>query len=356
VPFVFVEWLCERVSHLLERWAFLDILGHAGRLTIFIALIFYFMKADERRMQSENQRKAKHYQTWQIINTAQGKPGSGGRIREHFQDFERSLLAKGNTKKHVMQTLHRIKTVIEGCKFAIWVDLQPSKVQNYLVSLRNSKDGISASTFNYYLKSVKQFCRWMLQDRRASISPLEHLKCETIRKVVDEESPRRALEIDELRWLLEVTRVGSKRFGMTGYERYLLYRLTAETGLRAKELRNLRVSSFDFDNLTVCVSGEYTKNKREVVQQLRRETAEELKEFFLDKLPTVKAFGGSRKQLTDKTANMLKADLADADIPYIVDGLYFDFDALRHQTGTLLTAGGFTQRLLSQSCDIATSI
>ena len=54
----------------------------------------------------------------------------------------------------------------------------------------------------------------------------------------------------------------------------------------------------------------------------------------------VKAFGGTYKQLTDKTADMLKADLADANIPYVVDGLYFDFHALRHQTGTLLAASG----------------
>jgi len=251
-------------------------------------------------------------------------------LREHLQDFEKSLLAKGNTKKHALQTVQRVKAVIEGCKFAAWSDIQPSKVQNYIASLRDSRNGTSAATCNYYLKCTKQLCKWMVQDRRASESPLEHLKCETVRKVVDEKHPRRALEIDELRRLLEVTRVGPKRFGMTGYERYLLYRLTAETGLRAKELRSLRASSFDFDNLTVCVSGEYTKNKREALQQLRRETAEELKEFFSEKLPTVKAFGGSNKQLTDKTADMLKADLADADIPYVVDGLYFDFHALRH--------------------------
>jgi hypothetical protein len=89
------------------------------------------------------------------------------------------------------------------------------------------------------------------------------------------------------------------------------------------------------------------------VQQLRQETAEELKEFFLGKLPTVRAFGGSNKQLTDKTADMISADLADADIPYVVDGLYFDFHALRHQTGTLL-AGEFTRKLLSRLCDTVT--
>jgi hypothetical protein len=31
------------------------------------------MEADERRMEAENQRKAKHYQAWQAINAAQGK-------------------------------------------------------------------------------------------------------------------------------------------------------------------------------------------------------------------------------------------------------------------------------------------
>ena len=86
VLFIFPEWFCERLSYLLGRWAFLDILGHVGRLTILIAVIFYFMEADERRMESENQRKAKHYQAWQVINAAHGKPGSGGR-RDALQDL-----------------------------------------------------------------------------------------------------------------------------------------------------------------------------------------------------------------------------------------------------------------------------
>jgi hypothetical protein len=127
---------------------------------------------------------------------------------------------------------------------------------------------------------------------------------------------------------------------MTGYERYLLYRLSAETGLRAKELRSLKICSFDFDNLIVRVSGANTKNKREAVQPLRLDTAEELKRFFSGKMPNLKAFGGTHKKLTKRTAAMLQADLAEAKIPYVVDGLYFDFHALRHQTGTLLAASG----------------
>ena len=81
LPFIFPEWLCEWVSYLLGKWAFLDILGHVGRLTILIAVIFYFMEADERR-------KVRHYQAWQIINASRGQIGSGGRL-EALQDLNR---------------------------------------------------------------------------------------------------------------------------------------------------------------------------------------------------------------------------------------------------------------------------
>ena len=119
-----------------------------------------------------------------------------------------------------------------------------------------------------------------------------------------------------------------------------LYRLTAETGLRANELRSLKIASFDFDNLTVTVSAEFTKNGQEAVQSLRVDTATELKEFFKKKLPDTKAFGGTYKKLTPRTSMMLQADLADSGIPYVKDELYFDFHSLRHQTGTLLAASG----------------
>jgi len=61
------------VSWALSHWALLDVLEHLGTFSVLIAVIFYF--AD-----SGNRIKQKHYQAWQVINTAQGKGGSGGRI------------------------------------------------------------------------------------------------------------------------------------------------------------------------------------------------------------------------------------------------------------------------------------
>lgn len=95
VPFVYFEWKCEQLSGLLKRWAFLDILGHASRLAILLALISYINGCPERRMQAENQRqqavdqrKAKHYQAWQVIIAAQGQLNGGGRA-DALQDLNR---------------------------------------------------------------------------------------------------------------------------------------------------------------------------------------------------------------------------------------------------------------------------
>jgi uncharacterized protein YjbI with pentapeptide repeats len=46
-----------------------------------LAVIFYFAESDLRT-------KQRHYQAWQVINTAQGKGGSGGRI-EALEDLNR---------------------------------------------------------------------------------------------------------------------------------------------------------------------------------------------------------------------------------------------------------------------------
>ncbi|MBE3145067.1 MAG: tyrosine-type recombinase/integrase, partial [Planctomycetes bacterium] len=173
-------------------------------------------------------------------------------LAEHLADFRRNL---GETSRHAIQTERALQRVFEGCKFYRWADISASRFWDYLKSLQNG--GISQRTFNFYLKAGKQFCRWMVQDQRAAESPLAHLKTETVTKQVRR---RRALELDEIRLLLETTKAQPTRFGMTGYERALLYQLAVETGLRAAELRSLTVSSFDFDNCEVTIEAAYAKN------------------------------------------------------------------------------------------------
>ena len=55
----------------------------------------------------------------------------------------------------------------------------------------------------------------------------------------DPRRERRMLLPDEWPWLRDATRSGPVRQGQTGQERFLLYATAIQTGLRAKELRQL---------------------------------------------------------------------------------------------------------------------
>ncbi len=73
MPLWAFEWFWEWVAYILSNWSFLEVLEYLGSFSILIAVIFYFSESGDRL-------KQKHYQAWQVINTAQGKGGSGGRV------------------------------------------------------------------------------------------------------------------------------------------------------------------------------------------------------------------------------------------------------------------------------------
>jgi hypothetical protein len=72
-PFWALELALDWIAFVLSRWTFLDVLEYLEGFSVLIAVIFYFSESGDRL-------KQKHYQAWQVINTAQGKGGSGGRI------------------------------------------------------------------------------------------------------------------------------------------------------------------------------------------------------------------------------------------------------------------------------------
>jgi site-specific recombinase XerD len=156
-------------------------------------------------------------------------------LMQHLTDYERCL--QGDTKDHVRITRNRIKAVLNGCKFVLISDVQPSRVQRYLAELRTS--GLSIKTCNYYLTAAKGFFNWMVDDKRINENPIAHLKSQNAN--TDIRRARRSLESDEVRRLLGATAAASDLFGMTGYERSLIYRFAAETGLRANEIRKLKI-------------------------------------------------------------------------------------------------------------------
>lgn len=73
LPLFAFDWFWQWLAWLLGNWSFLEVLEYLGSFSVLIAVIFWFGDSRHRMEQ-------RHYEAWQVINTAQGKGGSGGRI------------------------------------------------------------------------------------------------------------------------------------------------------------------------------------------------------------------------------------------------------------------------------------
>jgi integrase len=271
----------------------------------------------------------------------------------------------------------RAKRVIEGCGWTFWSQIHAGKVLSHIAGLReDTKDakGISTQTANYYLASVKQFCRWAVRDGRAAESPVAHLTGWNAR--TDRRHDRRALTVDEVRRLLVAALAGPDRMGMTGRERAMLYCVALETGLRAGELRSLTRASFrlEGDQPTVTVAAAYSKRRREDVQPLKPALAVALGAFLGAKAPAAQAFNVPPRE---RVASIIRSDLAAARQAWLQEatsdperakregtdflayrdsaGRVADFHALRHTFISNLVNGGVhpkTAQALARHCTI----
>jgi integrase len=164
-------------------------------------------------------------------------------LPEHLKDFKAFLLNKGNTEFHCEVVTNRATWVMEGCGFRFIPDISASQVQQYLADL---KDGGSAQqTVNFYLRAAKQFCRWLVRDKRTNESRLQYLEGGNVN--LDIRRKRRELSSDEIGRLLKATREGKPYLRFSGLQRFMLYATALGTGLRASELASLTTAHFDLD-------------------------------------------------------------------------------------------------------------
>ena len=289
----------------------------------------------------------REFMKWNLLEPEQSALGRP--LRELVSMFEQALNIRERNPKHIYETTTMAKEVFRACSFVFWRDIRAQFVEEYLRGMREgralSRNGkprnISYRRSNAYLKACQSFCSWVVKDRKwARESPLRDIPKLNVKE--DPRHTRRAITVVDLKRLFQKTADGPERYGMSGRERYLLYRLAVETGLRRGEIARLRKADFDFEVGMVTVRPEKaSKNKRRREQSLSVGLCEELREFLSNKLPDAKAFGGWYTTLTDKTADMLKQDLAEAGIPYKDDrGDVFDFHALRVECASLLIHSG----------------
>lgn len=96
--------------------------------------------------------------------------------------------------------------------------------------------------------------------------------------------------------------------------------------------------ALDGDMPSVTIQAANAKNRRQETQPLRLELTADLKAYFKEHAGDRRAFPTMRR---GRGAEMLRPDLEAAGIPYKdASGLVFDFHALRHQFGTMLSRSG----------------
>lgn len=285
-------------------------------------------------------------------------------LAEHLVDFKEVLLCQGATPRHAVGQYNRAVRIFDLCDFVFFQDIIASKLQaainklkcqvrrteNGKLQLVDTQRDASAMTKHYYLQACKQFLRWAVQDQRIAESPIAHVKLRT-----GASATRPALEEDEIRWLIAVTKTSEKRCGIAGANRALLYRFAAETGLRASEIRALRVSDFDLAQKTVSLDGRYAKNRKCALVHLRSDTVTILENVFQSKAPQDQAFkmphpctvvrmfrkdlAAARERWLEEVRNdpkklsqRMESHFLDCD----KDEGTVDFHSLRHAFGTML--------------------
>lgn len=170
--------------------------------------------------------------------------------------------------------------------------------------------GRSARTIQAHLVAIKGFTKWLSENQKLSRDPLA-----SVRKPnpeTDRRRERRILLHEEWRQL-ETSLLSSNSIhqGMSGLERWMLYRTAIETGLRAAELQSLsrgRLFLAAERPYITCKAGS-TKNRKDACQYIQPELAASLQAHIAMKSPKTPVF-----QIRDRTklAKLLRHDLEEA--------------------------------------------
>ena len=199
-------------------------------------------------------------------------------LKEHLAEFERYLENRGVTPKQIKESTRQVGKMIADWKWTLIGDITADSALEFLGGLR--RQGLSAQTYNHYLKAAKQFTRWLVRDRRTPTDPLAHLSRLNVR--TDRRHDRRALSDEEFTRLLEAARTGPRIEGIRGLDRAMMYVLAAWTGFRKGEIGSLTLRSFqlDADPPTATVAACYSKRRRQDTQVLHPEVVRQLQEWL----------------------------------------------------------------------------
>ena len=282
-------------------------------------------------------------------------------LGEHLADWRRDMAARRKTAKHAdlyRDRAGKLAAVVRGVRL---IDLEPGLtrkdvergalalaaatasarlsdltsvgVQAALARLIDA--GKSHQTVNHYRAALRAFVRWARDNGRMRDNPMRGVKGFNVEEDLRHE--RRSLTDHELALLIRTAETGPIHYDMTGPLRAMAYRLATATGFRADEMRSLTPESFRLTGPepTVFLRASATKNRRPVEQPIPLALAATLATWLRGK-----PAGASVLPLHPETAKVIRADLADAGIPYATDEGIADFHSLRAYFVSALVRAG----------------
>lgn len=278
-------------------------------------------------------------------------------VFELLKKFRRSLKDKGDSGPHVRITYRRCRRVLRKINAQTYEDITTERVTTAIASLCDNRHQkrplLNAGGRNVHLAAMRNFCHFLKKNHYA----VEHLLEDAKRFRGEPVIKRRAITPQQVRALLDAAIAGEPFKGVSGAERALIYEVCIVTGMRANEARQLRINDFalEIDQPFIHLRAETVKGKKkERFQPITSDLADRLVQHLFGRAAHDLAF-----RVPKECAEMLRADLAAAGIPYVQDGERFDFHSLRVEHASLSLEMGASIKVVSESlghADITTTM
>jgi len=245
-----------------------------------------------------------------------------------IEQAKRSRIKKDRTGDTSGRTVTaRIKKMVTGCEFKTLSDVTADKINIFIDQAK-----VSQQTKHFYGAAARRFLSWCVDQGH-----LDHGVLRDLRAFKPAKNYGRCFQVAEFEGLLQAARTGPTRYGLTGWERFLLYQTALVTGFRRAELAALTVGDLDLPGCRVFLKADLTKNGDQAAQYITPDLRDLLIDHIRGKLPGVRLFEGWDWHGSGK---MVADDCKAAGIEVINSQGRLNLHSIRHTTGTFLLSQG----------------
>ena len=158
----------------------------------------------------------------------------------------------------------------ERGKYTDRVDDHSARI-NRPANRRDFRDPISNTTINNYLRAIRAWCNWLVEQEVLDKSPMRRIKL-----LKQQRTPREFLTDGEVKELMNV-------FDKVRYSEYrdmMIAMVMLETGMRLGETLSITVDQVDTFGQTIQLPGEKTKSRKDRTVFFSQKMARELRRWL----------------------------------------------------------------------------